>query len=134
MSDAPDSRDRNPAQRWWEKRTPIGQTNAGLNIAVGGVCLVLAALRVHLGLGTYGGWLLALPFGAVPFAWGLIVWPLGRNPAVARPVRLAGDVSLWGGMALFSLLGLLHDPAEFGPVITLIAFAVVVGIVAVARR
>lgn len=134
MHDAPDSRHRNPAQRWWEKRTPIGQTNAGLNMAVGGVCLVLAALGVRLGLGAYGRWLLALPFGAVPFVWGLIAWPLGRTPAVARPLRLAGDVLLWGGMALFSLLGLLHDPVEYGPVVTLIAFAAVVGITAAVRR
>lgn len=124
----------NPVRGWWAKTAPIGRSNAAANLVVGAVCLVLAALDLRLGLGTYGRWLLALPFGAVPFVWGLIGWPLGRNLTVARPLRLVGDVLLWAGMALFSVLGLLHDPVEFGPVITLAAFVVVVLIGAIARR
>lgn len=68
--------------------------------------------------------MLALPFGLLLVVWGAVGLVWGRDPRVARPLRLAGDVGLWAGMALFALLGFFAaaEP-ETGPVLTLVAFA-----------
>lgn len=119
--------------RWWRRPKPLSARTARANILVGVACLVLAALDVRLGLGSYGRWLLALPFGLLPLGWGLAALRFGGRTATARPLRLAGDLLLWFGMVVFALLGLFAaDEAETGPLLTLVVFAVVTLAVALA--
>jgi hypothetical protein len=124
------------AREWWTSRKTFGRGYAVLNVLVGAACLALALLDIRLGLGTYGRWLLALPFGLVPLVWGIVVLRAGHRPEVARPLRLAGDISLWSLTALFTVLALLLDPAETGPLVTLVAITLVtvIGAIVNARR
>ena len=115
----------NPVRVWWESDKTLGRGYALANIAIGAICLVLALIDVRLGLGSYGRWLFGLPFGLVPLIWGVVALRSGGNPAIARPLRIAGDVALWVLTALFTVLALLRDPPETGPLLTLIAIAVV---------
>ncbi len=116
---------------WWESHRRLGRVYALANIAVGAVFLVVALLDVELGLGHYARWLLALPFGLVPLHCGLLAFRYGNDPGTARPLRLAGDIGLWSLMALFTVLALLRDDPEYGPLVTLLAFVVVTAVGAV---
>ncbi|HEV2528448.1 MAG TPA: hypothetical protein VGT61_08385 [Thermomicrobiales bacterium] len=124
-----------PLRDWWESVRTMGRGYALVNIVVGTVCIGLALLDIRLGLGTYGRWLLALPFGAVPLIWGLVALRLGGDPATARPLRIVGDIALWSLTTLFTVLALALDSPETGPLITLIAIALVTIVgAAVSRR
>ncbi len=125
-----------PVRAWWESDKTLGRPYAIANIAIGVACLILAALDIRLGLGTYGRWLLALPFGLVPLLWGVIALRFGDDPATARPLRIAGDIALWSLTLVFTILALALDPAETGPLITLVAIALVtvVGAIVNGRR
>lgn len=121
---------------WWESDRPLGRVYALANIVVGAVFLVVALLDVELGLGHYARWLFALPFGLVPLLCGLLALPYGGAARTARPLRLAGDIGLWSLMTLFTVLALLRDDPEYGPLLTLLVFLVVtvVGVVVNARK
>lgn len=112
-------------RNWWTSERPLGRTYALVNIVVGAVFLVVAALDIDLGLGAYARWLFALPFGGIPLACGLLALRYGDDGPTARLIRLAGDVGLWALMGLFSVLALLRDDPEFGPFFTLLAFLAV---------
>ncbi len=121
---------------WWESDKRLGQTYAVANIVVGAVFLVVALLGIELGLGHYARWLFALPFGLIPLLCGLLAFRYGGDPRTSRPLRLAGDIGLWSLMALFTVLALLRDDPEYGPLVTLLVFLVVtvVGAVVNARK
>ena len=123
-------------RNWWSSDRPLGRSYALINVVVGAVFLVVAALDINLGLGSYARWLFLLPFGGIPLACGLLALRFGANGRTARPIRLAGDIGLWSLMALFSVLALLRDDPEYGPLLTLLAFLVVtvVGAVVNARK
>jgi len=105
--------------RWRRGSEPIGSANAWANVLIGAACLALTGLDVRLGLGTYGRWMLGLPFGLLPLGWGLAALWFCRRRETARPLRLAGDVLLWAGLVLFTLLGLFAADGETGPLVTL---------------
>lgn len=112
-------------RNWWSSERPLGRTYALVNIVVGAVFLALAALDVDLGLGSYARWLFLLPFGGIPLVCGLLALRFGADGTTARPIRLAGDLGLWALMSLFSVLALLRDDPEYGPLLTLLAFLIV---------
>ena len=115
-------------RNWWSSERPLGRTYALVNIVVGAVFLVMAALDIDLGLGSYARWLFVLPFGGIPLVCGLLALRFGADGRTARPIRLAGDIGLWSLMTLFSALALLRDDPEYGPILTLLAFLVVTAI------
>ena len=121
---------------WWSSERPLGRTYALINIVVGAVFLVMAALDIDLGLGTYARWLFTLPFGGIPLICGLLATWFGADRLNARRIRLAGDIGLWALMTLFSVLALLRDDPEYGPFFTLVAFLLVtvIGAVLNARK
>ncbi len=112
-------------RNWWTSERLLGRVYAMVNIVVGAVFLVVASLDLDLGLGSYARWLFVLPFGGIPLVCGLLALRYGGNGRTARPIRLAGDIGLWALMGLFSVLALLRDDPEFGPLLTLLAFLVV---------
>jgi hypothetical protein len=123
-------------ESWWTSTKTLGRGYALANIAIGLVCITLALADIRLGLGTYGRWLLGVPFGLVPLVWGVVALRVGTEPAAARALRIAGDVLLWVLTGVFTVLALLRDDPEFGPLITLVAIAAVTVVAALvnARR
>ena len=120
-------------RRWWAGEQHVGASDARANILIGAACLMLAALDVRLGLGTYGRWMLAVPFGLLPLGWGLAARRLGGRAETARPLRLAGDLLFWASLVLFAVLGLAVADGETGPLLTLVGFAVGAAVVATVR-
>ncbi len=116
---------------WWASERPLGRTYALVNVVVGAIFLVVAALDIDLGMGSYARWLFVLPFGGIPLICGLLALRFGADGRTARPIRLAGDIGLWALMSLFSFLALLRDDPEYGPLFTLLAFLLVTVIGAV---
>lgn len=121
---------------WWSSDRRLGRVYAVANLTVGVAFVVVALLDIPLGLGSYARWLFALPFGLVPLICGLLAFRYGSDPRTARPLRLFGDIALWSLMTLFTILALTRTDPEYGPLVTLVAFAVVtlVGAVINSRR
>lgn len=109
-------------QNWWQDERLIGRREGIVTLAVGIACLSFAALDVSVGLGTYGRWFLG-SIGAVFICWAVFVIGKNNDPAVARHLRLAGDITFWFLMLVFTALGL--TASETGPLITLIFFVAV---------
>ncbi|CAN5729922.1 hypothetical protein BH23CHL5_BH23CHL5_09550 [soil metagenome] len=106
-------------QNWWRHERLIGRREGIVTFAVGIACLLLAVFDISAGLGTYGRWFLG-SIGLTFVFWAGIVLGKGDDPAVARHLRLAGDLTFWLLMLLFSALGLAAS--ETGPLLTLLAF------------
>jgi hypothetical protein len=108
-------------QGWWRSEKHLSTRNAWFNIVVGIACLICVVVDLRLGLGALGRWYLGY-FALVCCLWGLIALRWGRDRSVARPLRLAGDLAAWAGLAGFAVFGLLLEPAEFAALWTLLAF------------
>lgn len=119
--------------RWWRRRDPVPARSGRVNAAIGAVCGVCALLDVRLGLESLGRWYLGY-FAVVLIGWGVVAVRLGREAAVARPLRLAGDLLGWAGLVGFAVIGLLLDPREYPALITVVGFAAAVVVLAVVGR
>ena len=119
--------------RWWSRRDPVPTRSGWVNAGIGAACGACALLDFRLGLESLGRWYLGY-FAVMLIGWGVAAVRLGREAAVARPLRLAGDILGWIGLIGFAVIGLLLSPAEYAALITVVGFAAAVVVIAVVGR
>jgi len=119
--------------RWWGRRDPVPARSGRVNAAIGAACGACALLDVRLGLESLGRWYLGY-FAVVLIGWGMLAVRMGREAAVARPLRLAGDLLGWAGLVGFAAIGLSLDPPEYPALVTVIGFGLAVAVTAVIGR
>ena len=120
-------------RNWWTRRDPVPARSGWVNAGIGATCGACALLDVRLGLESLGRWYLGY-FAVVLIGWGVAAVRLGREAAVARPLRLAGDGLGWIGLIGFAAIGLSLDPPEYPALVTVIGFGLAVVMIAVVGR